>query len=82
MNLGDIANAIANGLWNPTRKQAPGEGGMAGNAQNAMQMRKEYIDYATQTQEAGQQPLPYDQWVKQRFAQPTNGAPAPGTPQR
>lgn len=47
--------------------------GMAQKAATDMQQQPQYQAYATQAQMSGQQPLPYDQWMKQQtVTQSTN----------
>lgn len=38
-----------------------------GRATNTIQLRQMYTDYATQMQENGQEPMPFEQWSASQF---------------
>lgn len=50
----------------PAPQPAPKQGGLLGSAQRDLGLQDEYRRHVLDAQEAGNTPLPYDQWLKQR----------------
>lgn len=71
---GGMQNGPGEGLGLPDITNLFG-GGAASRGVDVIRLRKAYNAYVIETQSTGQQPLPFDQWVKQM-----NGSQATGNP--